>query len=85
MFFQCFSEWLNDELGTFSGKPFRQQVRSIFTDSAFERLAGKPGALDATEDSRLGGADIVAIKTRDRERLEDVEFDEFHGVLENMG
>jgi hypothetical protein len=37
--------------------------------------------LDTTEDGRLRGTNVVAIETGNRERLEDMEFDEFHGVL----
>ena len=49
---------------------------------AFEGLAGEAGAVDAAEDGGLGRADVVAVEAGDRERLQDVEFDQFHEFVE---
>jgi hypothetical protein len=49
---------------------------------AFEALAGDTGALGAAEEGGFRRAYVVAVEAGDGEGLEDVEFDEVHGIVE---
>lgn len=48
----------------------------------FEALAGQPGAVYPAEERGFRGADVIPVQAGAGKGLEDVEFDEFHDVVE---
>jgi hypothetical protein len=59
---------------------FRRFLSGGEAHGAFQALTRDAGAGDAAEGGGFWSADIVAVEARDGVGLQDVEFDEFHGL-----
>ena len=79
---QGIGKWLYDELGAMRSEPrLRQIILRVLTDGPLQALAGESGARHAAEDGGFRRADIIAVQAGDGEGLQDVEFDQFHGMM----